>query len=466
MGNTGGLFIGALKAEDKSFLKPLLKNAREQGYNRFVEPCAGAMAMSYLAIEAGYKPEQIEASDISFFSGVFGRAISDKSLEDMNIIADGFTTEELKNPATALYAQLYLRMKKQASNQYFFELLKDLVVRKKEHINIIQSQIDNMQSKCKGINYRDLCMWKHIREVKDDENAVVVLCPPTYTAGYEKFFDTGGKLSWDEPTFEVFDTETGLRDLYDVIADAKALFIVYEERKSGDSVGAAIYGRNAGRSGICMYLTSNRPDEATDLAQGKVIARKGGSKMSPLKREIIPSNYEVTSKSEVKVIPIKAENATYYRKLWTHNFNGGSSGNSMAMIIDGFVAGVFGYDKMTMALGGKKDLFFKFGISAPSLQRLNRLMYMLASSRKIINGVLDDIQKEHIEGVSTVMLTKYPESKEMRGIMKLTERLKDKLCGYKLKYRCDISDKIEKEILTEWVQKEKKWQENRKKSMK
>lgn len=459
MGNTGGLFIGALKAEDKSFLKPLLHNAREQGYNRFVEPCAGAMAMSYLAIESGYKPEQIEASDISFFSGVLGRAINEKSLEDMNIIADGFNSEELKNPATALYAQLYLRMKRQASNQYFFELLKDLIVRKEEHINSIQNQIDNMKSKCKGMNYRDLCMWQHIREVKDDENAVVVLCPPTYTAGYEKFFDTGGRLNWNEPTFEVFDTNTGLSDLYNVIADAKALFIVYEERKSGDSVGIPVYGRN----GICMYLTSNRPDEAAVLAQGKDISRKSSSKMSPLKREILPSNYEVTSDSEVQVIPIKAENATYYRKLWTHNFNGGSSGNSMAMLIDGFVAGVFGYDKMTMALGGKKDLFFKFGISAPSSQRLNRLMYMLASSRKIINRVLDDIQKEHIEGVSTVMLTKYPESKEMRGIMKLTERLKDNLCGYKLKYRCDILNKTEKEILVEWVQREKKWQENRKK---
>ena len=50
--NNGSLFIGALSTGDKEFLKVLLKNARTKGYDRFIEPCAGALAMSFLAAES------------------------------------------------------------------------------------------------------------------------------------------------------------------------------------------------------------------------------------------------------------------------------------------------------------------------------------------------------------------------------------------------------------------------------
>lgn len=295
---------------------------------------------------------------------------------------------------------------------------------------------------------------------------VVVICPPTYTAGYEKFFDTQGRLQWKEPAYGIYDTETGLNDLHDRIRDSKALVIVYEERAIGDYVGEPVYGRDAGRAGMYMYLTSNRPEEAEQLANGKEIERKAGSKMSPLKKPILPSEYVVTAKSQVDVIPIKAENATYYRRLWTHNFVGGASGSAMAMLIDGYVAGVFGYDKFTMSLGGGSDLLFKFGMTAPNSQRLNRLMYMLATNKEIAYTFLDDIQKEVIKGVMTVMITKYPESKEMRGLMKLVAKNPEGRTGYKLKYRCDFQERTKGETLKQWLTKEERWKKQREASKK
>ena len=312
------------------------------------------------------------------------------------------------------------------------------------------------------MKYRDLDMMVHLEEVLNDERAVVVMCPPTYTAGYEKFFDTNGKLSWKEPEYGIFDAKEGLNQLFEKINGAKALVIVYEERETGDCIGEPIYGRDAGREGMCMYLASNRPEEAIRLAEGKEIDRKSGQKMSPLKYPIMPSDHIVTRKSNLQVIPIKAENATYYRKLWTHNFVGGASGSSMAMIIDGYVAGVFGYDKFTMSLGDSCDLLFKFGMTAPSKQRLNRLMYMLAVNKEQVWRFLDDIGKERTKGVMTTMLTKYPESKEMRGLMKLTGKDKDPKNGYKLKYRTDLKDRTKEETLREWTEKEERWKNARK----
>lgn len=466
MGATGALFVGALSTSDKEFLKTLLVNAREHGYNRFVEPCAGALAMSFLAAESGFEPTSIEASDVSYFSGVMGRAVSEKSIEDMCIEAEGFDKEELKDPAVALYAQLYLRMISKAGKDYFLEIVKDLKYRKEECVQNIREQIEYVKAKCKGMSYRDLDMWVHLDEVLDDEHAIVVICPPTYTAGYEKFFDTQGRLHWKEPAYGIYDTETGLQDLHNRIRDAKALVIVYEERAIGDFVGEPIYGRDAGRAGMYMYLTSNRPEEAMRLAEGKEIERKAGAKMTPLKKPILPSEYIVTEKSQVDVIPIKAENATYYRKLWTHNFVGGASGSAMAMIIDGYVAGVFGYDKLTISLGNSRDLIFKFGMSAPSEQRLNRLMYMLAVNKEIAYTFLDDIQKELVEGVMTVMITKYPESKEMRGLMKLVKKIPEGKNGFKLTYRCDFENRTKGETLKQWLTKEERWRKQRESSKK
>ena len=52
--NPGEMFLGCLGAVEQRFLCQLFKTAREAGYTRFVEPCAGTFAMSNLAVDTGY----------------------------------------------------------------------------------------------------------------------------------------------------------------------------------------------------------------------------------------------------------------------------------------------------------------------------------------------------------------------------------------------------------------------------
>ena len=80
---------------------------------------AGTFAMSNLAIQNGYKPEQIETSDVSMMSSVMGYAITGKPLDELEIHAQSFSDEELLDPAVALYAQMYLRTSKTAGNEVF-----------------------------------------------------------------------------------------------------------------------------------------------------------------------------------------------------------------------------------------------------------------------------------------------------------------------------------------------------------
>lgn len=99
--------------------------------------------------------------------------------------------------------------------------------------------------------------------------------------------------------------------------------------------------------------------------------------------------------------------------------------------------------------------------------RLGRLCYMLAQNKSFVDTILDSIDQEKVVKMRTAMLTKYPENKEVRGIMKLVSRTEDKKNGFKLTYEADlIKGRIEEQTLAEWIRREKKWQESRAKTMK
>lgn len=461
--NPGEMFLGCLGPVEQKFLVKLIETAAHSGYTRFVEPCAGTFAMANLAVQAGFKPEQIETSDVSMMTSVLGYAITDQSLESLEIHAQGFSDEELLDPATALYAQLYLRTTKNAGNAYFHNMLMDLKYRRKEYIQSIRDQIMNTRSLLHGMSYRPLDMWNHLEEVLDDPHALVIANPPTYFSGYEKFYDTQGKMTWKEPQYQLFDPETGHRQLYDLCMDAKALVLCYQEKRVGEAVGYTIFARSGTRADLNSYITTNREEEAVALANGKKIKRPTESKLEPLDCSMIPRDYVIREGSSIRVIPVKAAEAQYYRELWTHNFVGSSATYNRAVLIDGYVAGVFGISKMAA-----DSLFVWYVMKVPhQTYRIGRLCYMLAQNREFADSLLDDLEKEKVTKMRTAMLTKYPENKEVRGIMKLVNRQEDKQNGFKLTYEAELKDgRTEQQTLVEWLRKEQKWQENRAKAMK
>lgn len=469
--NPGAFFIGGtLVPAEQKFLKGLLESAVKSGYTKFVEPCAGTFAMSHLAVQSGFKPEQVEASDVSMMTSVVGYAITGESMEALKIEAQGFSEEELKDPATVLYAQLYLRTVKNAGKEYFYNMLVDLQYRRDEHIKMIADQIKRVHDILCGLNYRPLDMWDHIKEVLDNPEAVVIANPPTYLAGYEKFYDTGGKMTWKEPPYELFDPETGYKELFELCKDAKCLVLCYQESKPGETAAEPIFARYGVRAGVNSYIISNRPEEATALANGKKIARPGESKLNALECSMLPRDYEITEKTKVQLCQIERAEAQYYRQLWTHNFVGSSAPVNIAVLIDGKIAGVFGVDKSALTMGAfgtqvSDALFLMYGMTVPHKKyRLGRLLTMLAQNKCFVYKICTDLEKEKVGHLKTVQMTKYPEAKEMRGVMKLTKRIPDAKMGFRLTYESELKDRTEKQTLAEWLRREEKWQKERAKA--
>ena len=454
----GAMFLGCLNSVEQKFLIELFKTARQSGYTRLVEPCAGTFVMANLAVQADFKPEQIETSDVNMMTSVMGYAITGQSLEPLEIHAQGFDDEDLLDPAFALYAQMYLRTSKNAGNEYYHNILRDLKERREEHVQNIRRQLEVTKNVLNGMSYRPLDMWDHIQEVKDDPHTIIAANPPTYFGGYEKFYDTQGKMTWKEPPYSMFSPETGHKELYDLLMDAPALLLCYQEKKPGEAVGHTIFARAGTRADLNSYITTNREEEATLLANGKKVKRPNESKLEPLKCSMLPRDYVITDQSDIKVIPVTGSTAQYYRMLWTHNFVGSQATYNRALLIDGYVAAVFGISKMAA-----DSVFVWYVMKVPHKSyRLGRLCYMLAQNRAFVDSLLDDVDKEKVTKMRTAMLTRYAENKEVRGIMKLVNRQTDAHNGYKLTYEAElVSGRTEKQTLAEWLGREQKWQEKR-----
>lgn len=465
----GSFFLGTLAADEQKFIKTLLKNAKKAGYTRLIEPCAGAFAMSHLGVQVGFKQANIETSDVTMFSSIYGNAIMGKSLEEYELKAGGFSAKEMEDPAIALYAIIYYKTIGMATNEIVFAMAKDIELSRDYHIKTIQEYIDRAKESLNGFSYRALDMYDHLEEVLDDPKAIVVMNPPTYTAGFEKWYDFKGKVTWKEPKYQIFDPVTGLPELMqNRCKDAKALCICYEENEVGQFAGHPIFATYGVRKDINIYLTTNQPEKAVKLSEGKRISRKDEKSIGPLNCSILPQDYPVTNKSKITIEKIEESAAFYYRAMWTHNFVGGKSQINVLLLIDGFVAGVFGIQTAfaSAAVGRRmKDVLLMYGMTRPhDSLRLGRLLNMIGMDKSTLLKFIPEHVLREFRVVQTIQMTKHKESKEMRGLMKLVER-KDGKLGYKLVYWAKMTQKTYKQILTEFLAKEQKWQKERNKSL-
>ena len=140
--NPANFFLATATPVEQKFIKTMMNGACKNGYTKFIEPCAGAFAMSHLAVQAGFQANQIHTSDVSMFTTIMGYAITEQSLENLHIHAIGFSDEELLDTAVALYAWKYLSVVKKAEKDYFYNYLIDLEQRRDIHIKSLRLQIE------------------------------------------------------------------------------------------------------------------------------------------------------------------------------------------------------------------------------------------------------------------------------------------------------------------------------------
>jgi hypothetical protein len=468
------LFLNTWDAPERSYCRQIFAALPGRGYTRYVEPCAGAFAMPMVAAAAGWKPGTMESSDCSLFTAVVGTMLDrSKSFEELQVAVDGELVPvegktRVEQAAHLLYVQLLTRMEvRPAEVVYWQNLVHDLHMRKAAHVAQIAPKLQAMDDRLGGLRHESLDMFAHMERVLDDPHTVVSLNAPTYTAGFERFFDTKGRLTWAEPEYEVFDPDTGNDRIMAMFLDRPALLVQQQQRPPGEaSHPRPVFARHLS-AGQYVYLNSNRPDEVFSITGGPKVATRNVPSLEPLDLPPMPLDHELTPASSVRLLPVASNVADWYRGHWMHRLNAEPGPMNVLLVVDGYAAGVIGYNaaSMTFAYADKwsRHIILRFAFGAPhDSYRLTRLATMVAlqrSSVELWRTPLNAMALASSEGLVTVEYTRHPESKGLRGLMKIASRDKHP-DGYKLVYGADWRDQSLTGVLAEFLTKETQWRKS------
>lgn len=469
------LFLNTWDSPERSFCKQVFGALRDRGYTRYVEPCSGAFAMPLVGQAAGWDPRAMEASDVSLFSSIVGTMLAGGDFAALDVRLDGKPVDlpdagPVTQAAHLLWTQLLARTQARPDVEYWRQMVADLIDRADEHRAAIAAKLTHMADRLGGLSYEPLDMWAHIERVADDPHTVVSINPPTYKGGFERFFDTKGRLTWAEPDYEVFDPGPGIPRLVELMEGRAALLLCQQQREPGDSAHPRpVFGRHLSL-GQYVYLNSNRPDEVFEITGGPRVAPKKSAELTPMDLPVIGYDEEIGPDAQIRLIHVKAAVADYYRGLWMHRLNASPGSLNVLVVINGKAAGVMGYstDSMLRPYPGvsKPDkLLMRFAFGAPHADlRLTRLVTMLCLQKPTVEALATGNTSMAVAastGLVTVEYTRHPEAKGLRGLMKLTSR-RDHPDGYQLSYTAEWGHDRPEAVLTRFLEKEAQWRARRK----
>jgi len=447
--NEDKIFLGNTPANTRAFLLSELKLLRQK-YKRLVVPCCGQMAIPLIAVKAGWEPEQIFASDVSFFSTVLAYGINGIPVDDLNIEIDGKPWTSLEGYAELLYWLKYYTATNQ-SRHYFQEVyICEMMERKEAHIQKIKESLTKFGC-LRGMHYRLCDLFDEVAEALPDAKTIIWVNPPFYRLGYQRMYDTGGLIKWAEPRFKEFIPNDHHDELREGAIDSPALFLWYRYNVlSPQDKGYAVFADQKGRN-RWDYTLANRPSELQ-----RMIAAKKEDKVN-MHYDVLPGEYEITVNSVIQFKEVTEPVALYYRDLFIHRLGVTSSKWSFLMLIDGYVAGAVGMAYSFRSTGDKVYKEFEYdveegwGMTAHSVRhpKINRLLMMLIKCNQFLKRF--DFFYNTAVGITTTCLCKYPEMKINRGIYKLVSRVKLADGPFKLRYRADRTDQDYKGVLQEWM---------------
>nr|DAI64402.1 MAG TPA: colicin E8 [Caudoviricetes sp.] len=464
------LFLSTWDGPERAYCGELLPKLLASGYTSYNEPSVGGFAMPLIARDAGWKPEQMDVSDTHLFTSILGEVHAGRTLEGLGIALDGeplqFPTDDpVDQAAFAMYQQYLARMEARPEGEYWSVLIEDLKLYQDKHIAAMREKVESQAKRLSGLQYRAQSMWDHLERVADDPKAVIISNPPTYRGAYEKFYDTKERLTWNTPDYEVFDAPVDIPRMVEFMEGRKALLVVQQQQTPGDAAHAEpVYARQLAPSQL-VFINSNRPEEVKDLMGGIRAVRRKQPQQAQRPYAIIPQDYEVREDSRIDFMEVESKVADAYRHEWMHRLYPVPGSGNVLILIDGYAAGVIGYSLSSISSSFSekwaKHAILRFAFGAPhDYLRLTRFATMFALQHSTLwetQTPLSSMAIAAARGLVTIEMTRHPEAKGLRGLMKLDNRQKHP-DGYKLVYASDWHDpKTPSELVKEFLTKERAW---------
>lgn len=473
------LFLNTYDALDRKYIAEIVPKLQRAGYNRYVELYAGGFAMPFVVASQGMKPENMVCYDISLYSSILGYTFSGQDLRLLDVCLDGEPIElngkdACANAAILLYEQALARLEKAAHIHYFKMLVDNLKARRKEHIAYIEGRVRRMDEALHGLRFEQLYIWDAFAKEHDSEGTFICSNPPTYKGAYEKFFDTGGRITWtgDSIEYEIWEGKVHCKELMELAEDAKPLVFLLQQADKGKAATEHPVSSRYLSLTQNVYYNSNRPEEVEKINGLKGSTLKDAVRMKS-KYPIMPSDYLINRDSQVRVFVEKTQVAEYYRRIWLHRINGKGVSFNLCVVVDGYLAGFIGLDfnPLIRSYNDAKDFFIlSYAVPAPNNRLRNaRLLVHIAKSRHIINKCLVGSSYNQYtfylvqaKRICTVEYSRYHEVKGLRGLMKIESKKKinDELNA--LSYYGDLNEKTEADVLKDFLDVEERYANGKK----
>lgn len=468
------LFLNTYDAPDRRYIAEIVPKLKAKGYTRYVELYAGGFAMPFVVASSGIAPENIFCYDISLYSCILGYLFSGKDLNELQVKKDGQIIvlngkDDCENAAILLYEQALARFELGYNICYVQMLAEDMINRRSYHVGYIADRLRKMDDKLHGLHFERMYIWEAFDKEKESEGTFICSNPPTYKGAYEKFFETGKRITWigDDFEYEIWDGSKHCKELMIRAENAKPLLFLLQQAKVGNAATEhPVFGRYLSVSQN-VYYNSNRPDEVEEINGLKTITIPD-KKFAKSKYPIMPSDYRITRDSKMYVFVEETNVAEYYRKIWLHRINGKAVSFNLCVVIDGYLAGFIGLDLRSVVKGFRGDEDFailSYAVAAPNkISRNARLLVHIALSRRVVIKALASSKNKGLtlymtiaKRLCTVEYSRYYEVKGLRGLMKLDHREKKEENMNALYYFGDFNENDERQVLDNFITAEERY---------
>jgi len=442
------IFLGNTPGPQRKWLCAFLKHAVKTR-PKVVIPCCGQFALASIALEAGYEPQNIRASDISLFSSVLGYLYTGKSISSLPV--------QLLAPYDAIYegyrtdldraAFLFCLMKiKQFREKVYFEKMykREIAENLGDYTRKMAERLEKMRAKYAGIHYEMADLRNDLREHDDD--TIVLVNPPAYRGGYEKMFNFEPEITWTVDVDE-FDWKDEYVPLYEKVRALSTPFVWYRyQNTTGLPKEDVVFGKEYFPGQRVNYWLLTKPEMLRGSGISTKTVQNTPKDYKGVSASIVEPNYEITPDTKISFKEVTQEVSLYYRDLWAHKLGNTKAEGYYLMLLDGKVFGTFGMHYQAMKTLKEDKCFECFGFNAPLIlyPNANRLLMMAITStafRDFINARYRRNRIYDLNGFKTTCLSKYRKVKLNNGLLTMTKREKLPNGMYKIMYETPFHER-------------------------
>ena len=326
-------------------------------------------------------------------------------------------------------------------------------------LNRYAETLATLRTRAGGLRYEIMDPHSMAATFADDPSAFIWYSAPGAAGGRESPVKPEDDFAWADPGVKPPKRDDVLPFVESELAGANACAAAYLSEKTHPYAGPwePIYIQQEGQHLERTYVFANRHSKSASL---KVDKRRSIPENPPS----IYDDHEITADTKISFVHSDMDTSLYFYDLFVKDLAITRTQIYYLFCIDGQVAGALGLDVQHHCSRNDPVFYITFGLTmtSPRYARIGRLFMASAVTRQFTDQIerecfKKDLLLPQVEDVQTTCLSKFPEVKKNRSILKMVQRTRLPNGRFHLVYRTKIHEKTFGDVLAAWLAKHAKF---------